>query len=80
MKNGGRKKGTPNKITKELRETIKEILESEFKKMPEILKSLDPEKRMNLLIKLLPFVVPKLETTTIKQDKDEDLTIFIDYK
>lgn len=52
-----------NKILiKDLRETLKELLQKEFEKLPETLAELEPKERMNILCKLMPFVFPKVET------------------
>jgi len=64
----GRPKGSKNKTQKELRETIKEILEIEFEKISELFANLEPEKRINLLIKLIPYVLPKLESESKKNE------------
>ena len=79
QKTGGREKGTPNKITKELRDTIKEVLESEFKILPKLLESLEPEKRLSLIIKLLPYAVPRLETI-LYEDMKNDNTIYLNFE
>lgn len=58
----GRPRGKPNKITSELRQKLKNVIEAEFEKLPELLKELPPEERIPLLIKLLPFCLPKVES------------------
>ena len=42
-KYGGRKKGTPNKLTKELREVLKNVLYNEIENIEESLESLEPK-------------------------------------
>jgi hypothetical protein len=56
-KTGGRQKGTPNKVTTELRETINSIIQDAL--TPESLAALTPDKRADLIIRLLPYVLPK---------------------
>ena len=68
----GRKKGVPNKITKDLKESIKLIIENEFESLPETLQQLEPEKRIDVLIKLLPYIVPKLQNIQIEPTKEEE--------
>ena len=58
---GGREKGTPNKLTSELRKALKNILSEEIELIPDHFKKLDPKDRMELLIKLLPYGLPKIE-------------------
>ena len=51
---GGRQKGTPNKLTKELRSVLKCVLYEEIDRLPERLDELDTKDRWELLVKLLP--------------------------
>lgn len=65
-KYGGRVAGTPNKLTKELRAVLKNILHQEIELLPEHFNKLDPKDRMELLVKLLPFALPKVEPESYK--------------
>ena len=56
---GGRKKGTPNRLTKELRTILKNVLYNELDNIEELLESLEPKERLELVIKILPFIIPK---------------------
>ncbi|MDG2058574.1 MAG: hypothetical protein P8J34_00270 [Flavobacteriales bacterium] len=60
-KYGGRKKGTPNRLTKELRTILKNVLYNEFENIEAHLDSLEPKQRIELLIKLIPFILPKVD-------------------
>lgn len=61
-KTGGRRKGTPNKVTSDLRKELKNILSAEIERIPELLDQIEgAEKKLNLLIKLMPFVFPKIQ-------------------
>ena len=60
-KYGGRKAGTPNKLTKELRAALKNILHQEIELLPDHFDKLEPKDRLELLVKLLPFALPKVE-------------------
>lgn len=62
QKTGGRAAGTPNKITGELRKTLKGIIANELDALPETLGALPPKERLELLIKLLPFCMPKVDS------------------
>ena len=59
---GGRQKGTPNVLTKEVRTVLKAIVFEEVTLIQDHLKELDPKVRLQILIKLLPYVSPKLES------------------
>jgi len=54
MKFGGREKGTPNRLTKELRTILKNVLYNELDNIEELLDSLEPKERLELVIKLIP--------------------------
>lgn len=61
-KHGGRKRGTPNKATKELRSVLKNVIYNELENIEERLGQLDSKQRLELVIKLMPYVLPKLES------------------
>ena len=61
-KYGGREKGTPNKLTKEIRKILNDIVHKELEKVEENLNTLEPKQRLELLIKLMPYVLPKAES------------------
>ncbi len=60
-KYGGREAGTPNKLTRELRAALKNILHQEIELLPEHFEKLNPKDRLELLVKLLPYALPKVE-------------------
>ena len=70
-KYGGRQKGTPNRITKELRSVLKDILYQELEQLQERLDVLKPRERVELLIKLMPYVLPKV--TSVSHTTNEPL-------
>ena len=70
-KYGGRQKGTPNRMTKELRSILKDILYQELEEIEERLDILEPKTRIELLIKMMPFVLPK--TNAISHNTDEPI-------
>jgi hypothetical protein len=49
-------------LVQNIREQLKELVQKELKTFPETLKDLEPEKRLSILCKLMPFVLPKVET------------------
>jgi hypothetical protein len=70
QKTGGRKVGTPNKVTSELRKTLKGIIAAELDELPTTLAELPARERLELLIKLLPFALPKVNTISGSYDTD----------
>ena len=69
---GGRQKGTPNKLTKELRSVLKDVLYEEIDRLPERLNELETKERLELVIKLMPFVFPKVQS--VLQSVDEPIS------
>lgn len=67
-KTGGREKGTPNKVTKELRDKLKAILANELENLPAELANIPAKERIELLIKLLPYAMPKVQPLTADYD------------
>jgi hypothetical protein len=60
---GGRVKGTPNRTTQTTKEWIQQILDENQEQIREDLKKLQPKDRVNALLGLLPYVVPKQMAT-----------------
>jgi hypothetical protein len=50
-------------ITKDLRELLKSTLQEEIENLPTYLAALNEKERLNIIIKLMPFVFPKIEAT-----------------
>ena len=59
-KKGGRQKGTPNKTTNELRNAIKNIVDSQMETIEQDIKKLTPFQRIDLTIKLMQYCLPKV--------------------
>jgi len=45
-----------------IRDTLKDLMQKELEQLPETLKELDPLQRLNILCKLMPYVLPKTES------------------
>ena len=75
-KYGGRQKGTPNRLTKELRTILKDILYNELEEIEGLLDSLEPKVRLELVIKLIPFILPKVETVSHTYNEPFDVGFF----
>ena len=50
--------------TKNLREVLKSLMEDEISNMPELMKGLESQARINIIIKLMPFVYPKVNNVS----------------
>jgi len=60
-KTGGRKPGTPNRTTAQLRDLLTVTLEDELERLPELLEALEPAKRIESLIRLMPYIMPRIQ-------------------
>ena len=74
IKYEGRTKGTPNRLTKEMRTILKNILFTELENIEELMDSLDSKQRIELVIKLLPFILPKVETVSHTYNEPVDFS------
>ena len=73
-KTGGRQTGTQNKRTA-IKENIEDMVLQEFEKIPNYIESLNNKERLEFIIKLLPYAVPKYTHKTIS-DETPELPIF----
>lgn len=69
-KTGGRRAGTPNKTSKELREQLQNILQATIEELPDTLAEMGPGDRAKVLAALLPYIMPKLSTVDIKAEME----------
>lgn len=76
-KTGGRKKGTPNRTTKSVREKLAEVTSTYYnsREFAEDLKTLEPKDRVTVMEKLTSYVVPKMQSTTIDATVETRKTI-----
>lgn len=49
-------------LTGNIRDTLKQMMQTELEQLPDTLKELDPVQRLNILCKLMPYVLPKTES------------------
>jgi len=63
---GGRKKGTPNKVTQDLRQWITDFLEGNREQVIQDLQAVEPKERLQFYEKLLQYAVPKMRRTEIE--------------
>ncbi len=49
-------------LTGNIRQTLKEILEKELAQLPDSLKEIETVQRLNIICKLVPYVLPKVES------------------
>jgi len=80
IKTGGRSKGTPNKLTSEIRERFKDILSDNLEQFQNDLNDLEPKERLKILIELTKFVLPTLKATDFRLENGEEEVITISFK
>lgn len=62
----GRPKGIPNKVTSDLKKWIQELIDGNKKKFSSDLKKLEPKDRLQILEKLMQYVVPKQQSISVE--------------
>jgi hypothetical protein len=56
---GGRTKGVQNKTSAQTKELLKNIVGNQLDKIESLLNKMDPVDRCNIVVRMLPFVLPK---------------------
>lgn len=82
-KTGGRKAGTPNKVTKAVRESLKNAItgylngmnEKGFSLAQDLYAIEEPAGRLAMIAKFLPYVAPKLQSISFNSDDTRSLTV-----
>lgn len=83
--NAGRPKGAKNKVNSQMRDLIQRLFDDNFDTIQEDLDSLEAKDRLKFLSDLLPYLLPKLQSTTYSQKLDldnmseEDLDLLINH-
>lgn len=83
VKTGGRSVGTPNKITKDMREKINDFVNDNWDQVQKDYMLIEPEKRIMLFDKFLQYTLPKMKTVEyIDNDKNTiapKKIVFVDF-
>jgi hypothetical protein len=74
-KYGGRKKGTPNKVTQITRTLLNEMAYDMREQIREDLAALEPADRVKVFIKLCEFLVSKPQTVSLDLMTERKITI-----
>ena len=79
-KTGGRQKGTLNKTTVNLKNTIQLIVERSFETIEDDLHSMDARDKIGFILKLIPYLIPTQKEQKISFDSlsDEEIDSLID--
>ena len=62
VKTGGRQKGTPNKLTFQIRQVLTNALADEINELPSLLSQLEPAQKLDAICKLAKFVLPTMQS------------------
>jgi len=71
----------PNKqeseiLTTDLRKNLKAMFKKELEALPETLSKLEPEKRLNMLIKLMPYIMPKVNAVYPTEGEPDNFHLY----
>lgn len=74
----GRPKGKPNKVSTDLKAVIKKIVENQFETIEKDLKAMDSKDRINTVLKLTEYILPKqretrIDLSNLSDDEVDDL-------
>jgi len=65
---GGRQKGTPNKVTSTVKEWLAQLIDKNRRQMERDIKDLEPKDRLQVLERLMQYVVPKQQAVQAEVD------------
>lgn len=81
-KTGGRQKGTPNKVTASVKDWLSGLIDKNRKQIEKDIKQLEPKERLQVLEKLMQYVIPKQQAVSadvnIERLSDEQLDSLIE--
>ena len=69
----GRPAGSKNVLTKTLRSKLKTLIDSELDQLPALLDGLPPEKRLDIIIKLIAYTLPRVNPVSSKAGESLDM-------
>ncbi|NQU83372.1 MAG: hypothetical protein HQ536_01545 [Parcubacteria group bacterium] len=69
----GRPAGTPNKLTKEIRQSLKNAIGGHIEQIGKDLDVLPAKDRLEILTRLLAFILPKVQPLTSNYDSDFEI-------
>lgn len=67
---GGRVAGTPNKVSGTLREWLTSLIDKNRAQIEKDLQDLEPKERLQMMEKLMQYVIPKQAAQQVKLDFD----------
>ena len=61
IKTGGRKQGSKNRLTGTVKEMLHLAIKNEIQHLPRTIEMLEPREKVDAIIKLLPYLIPKAD-------------------
>jgi len=77
VKTGGRKIGSVNLLTSELRQGLANLLESNFERMQEDLNKVSPNTRLRILVEFYKLILPKVNDAEDNNNNFHPITLHI---
>lgn len=74
----GRPKGAVNKTTAETKELLQKVVSNELDNLTESLEQLTPKERLDVVIKLLPYLLPKQQEIAVENVQTPFQTITVE--
>jgi len=62
----GRPRGTPNKVTTDLRKWVENLVSKNLSEMEKDLQKIEPKERLVILERLMQYILPKLQSITVE--------------
>lgn len=56
----------------EMRQCLKELMRREIANLPDLIEQLPPDQRINVVFKMMPFVLPRVESVNAKSGEPLD--------
>lgn len=78
FKSGGRQKGTPNKVTKDVRDNIRTFIEYNIPTLQEDFNQLEAKERILIIERLLKYVIPAKVDTLVHHTTESAAMILPD--
>ncbi len=60
--------------TEELRNQFKKMVGDELEKLPELLEQLEAKERLNFICRMIPFVLPKVDTVDYSRGENDNFS------
>ncbi|MEG1543263.1 MAG: DUF5681 domain-containing protein [Tannerellaceae bacterium] len=67
----GKPKGATNKTTRQAREMIQKLFDDNIDQVQQDLDAMTPKDRVEAMIKLLPYLAPKLQSITLDDNREQ---------